>query len=83
MTQSKEEVKDKESIQSNTTLTENSIWENNKNTRKHHTQESQEVSPFPAGDHKTARNRQSKEDSNDQKSIQPSTTPVQGYQIGK
>ena len=29
-----------------------------KNTRKHHAQESQEVSSFPAGDHKIARNRQ-------------------------
>ena len=29
-----------------------------KNARKHHTQESQEVSPFPAGDHKAAMNRQ-------------------------
>ena len=28
-----------------------------KNTRKHHTQESQEVSPYPAGDHNAARNR--------------------------
>ena len=28
-----------------------------KNTRKRHTQESQEVSPFSAGDHKAARNR--------------------------
>ena len=28
-----------------------------KNARKHHTQESQEVSPFPTGDHKAARNR--------------------------
>ena len=30
------------------------------NARKQHTQENQEVSPFPAGDHKlkTARNRQ-------------------------
>ena len=26
--------------------------------RKHHIQEGQEVSPFPAGDHKAARNRQ-------------------------
>ena len=26
------------------------IWESDKNTRKHHTQESQEVGPFPAGD---------------------------------
>ena len=29
-----------------------------KHTEKHHTQESQVVSPFPAGDHKAARNRQ-------------------------
>ena len=28
------------------------------NTRKYHTQESQEVSTFPAGDHKAARNRE-------------------------
>ena len=28
------------------------------NTKKHHIQESQEVSPFPAGDHKAAMNRQ-------------------------
>ena len=39
-------------------LTWDTIWENDKNTRKHHTQESQEDSPFPAGDYKTARNRQ-------------------------
>ena len=29
-----------------------------KTTIKHHTQESQEVSPFPAGDHKATINRQ-------------------------
>ena len=34
------------------------IWESDKNTRKHHTQERQKVSPFPAGDDKVARNRQ-------------------------
>ena len=28
------------------------------NTRKHHIQESQEVSPFSAGDHEVAMNRQ-------------------------
>ena len=38
-------------------LTRNNIWESGKNTSKHNTQESQEVSPFPAGDHKAARNR--------------------------
>ena len=51
---SKEEGKDQESIQSST---EHHVgkWQN---TRKHHIQESQEVSPFPAGDHKAAMNRQ-------------------------
>ena len=39
-------------------LTQDTIWESDKNTRKHHLQESQEVSPFPAGDNKAARNRQ-------------------------
>ena len=29
-----------------------------RNTSKHHTQESQEVSPFAKGDHKASRNRQ-------------------------
>ena len=39
-------------------LTRDTIWESDKNTRKYHTKESQEVSLFPAGDHKAARNRQ-------------------------
>ena len=47
-----------ESIQSNTTPDQDTIPESDKNTRKHHIQENQEVSPFPAGDHKVARNRQ-------------------------
>ena len=38
--------------------TQDTTWESEKNTRKHHTQDSQEVSPFPAGDHKAAMNRQ-------------------------
>ena len=37
-------------------LTRDTILESGKNTRKHHTQGSQEVSPFPTGDHKAARN---------------------------
>ena len=32
-------------------LIQDTTWESNKNTIKHHTQESQEFSPFPAGDH--------------------------------
>ena len=39
-------------------LTQDTIPESDKNTRKHQIQENQEVSPFPAGDHKVARNRQ-------------------------
>ena len=39
-------------------LTQDTTWESDKNTRKHLIQESQEVSPFPAGDHKAATNRQ-------------------------
>ena len=39
-------------------LTLDTIWECDKNTKKYHTQENQDVSPFPAGDHKAARNRE-------------------------
>ena len=35
-------------------LTQDTIWESDKNTRKHYIQESQEVSPFPTSDHKAA-----------------------------
>ena len=39
-------------------LTQDTTWESDKNTRKHHIQESQEASPFQAGDHEAAMNRQ-------------------------
>ena len=39
-------------------LTQDTTWESNKNTIKHHIQERQEVSPCPGGDHKAAMNRQ-------------------------
>ena len=39
-------------------VTQDTIWESDKNTRKHHMQENQEVSPFPACYHKAARNGQ-------------------------
>ena len=39
-------------------LTRNTMWERDKNTRKHNTQESQEVNHFTAGDNVAARNRQ-------------------------
>ena len=32
-------------------LTKDTTWESDKNTKKYHIQESQEVSPFPAGNH--------------------------------
>ena len=52
--QSKEEGNDQGSIQSST-LAQDIVWESDKNTRKHHKQESQEVSLFPTGDQKAAR----------------------------
>ena len=48
--QSKEEGKGKESIQLSNT--HDSGGKVTKTTRKHHIQGSQEVSPFPTGDHK-------------------------------
>ena len=41
-------------------LTQGTAWESDKNTRKHHIQQSQGVSPFPAGDHRAAMNRQNR-----------------------
>ena len=38
-------------------MTQDTTRESNKRTIKYHTQESQEVSPFPAGDHKAAMNK--------------------------
>ena len=40
-------------------LTQDTTWKSDKNTRKNYIQESQEVIPFPAGNQKAARNRQS------------------------
>ena len=54
--ESREEGKDPESIQLSTTP-DPGHRESDKNTWKHHTQESQEVNPFSAGDRKAARNR--------------------------
>ena len=55
---SKEGGKDQESIQSSNTYDHDTIEESDKTTMIHHTSESQEVSPFPSGDHTTARIRQ-------------------------
>ena len=67
--QSKEEGKDQESIQSSTTPDTGHCMASDKNTRKHHLQESQEASLPPTGDHKAARNRRdsmAKTNTNDQ-----------------
>ena len=39
-------------------LTQDNTWESEYNTIKHHIQESQEASPFPAGGHKVVMDRQ-------------------------
>ena len=54
--QSKKWCKDQESIQSSTTPDPGYQWESDKLTEDT-TNESQEVSPFPAGDHKAHINR--------------------------
>ena len=56
--QNKEEGNDQESIQSSTTPDPRNHMGKCLNTRKRHTQESHEVTPFPAGEHNAARNRQ-------------------------
>ena len=46
-------------------LTQDTTWESDKNTRKRHIQESQEVSPFPAVDQEAAiKRRDSMSDTN-------------------
>ena len=39
-------------------LTQDTTWKSDINTIKHHKQESQEASPFPAGDHRAVMNGQ-------------------------
>ena len=57
---SKKEEKDQESIQSRTTPDSGYQWEIKKNSQLDITNESQEVSPFPAGDHKASINRRAR-----------------------
>ena len=47
-----------------THMTQDMVWYGKvtKTTRKHHIQGSQEVSPFPTGDHKAAINRHDRQD---------------------
>ena len=64
-------------------LIQDTTWESDKNTIKRHLQESQESSPFPAGDHKATMNRQENivsKGAKNQELIQSSTTPDPGYQ---
>ena len=58
MIKSKQEGKDTKSIQLITTPDPGHRTWKWQNTIKHHIQESQEVSHFPEGDHKSAMNRQ-------------------------
>ena len=58
MPQSKKEGKYQESIQSSTTSDPGYQWESDNITIRHQN-ESQEVSPVPAGDHKESINRRS------------------------
>ena len=55
---SKYEGRDQRPIKSSTTPDPGHHMRSVKNTRKHYIQESQEVSPFPAGDHNAVMNRQ-------------------------
>ena len=80
MRTNKIKVRKKAKIRNRYNLTQDIIWETDKNTRKLHIQESKEVSPVPTGDHKAAKNRQSKKEGKYQESIQSSTTPEPGYQ---
>ena len=52
-------------------LTQNTLWESDKSTRKLHIQKRLEVSPFPAGDHKAARHRQDRSKTNTIKKKDP------------
>ena len=52
------EVKSRNQYNQVPRLTQDTTWEVTKNTIKHDVRESQEASPFPAGDHKAAMNRQ-------------------------
>ena len=52
------------------------MWESDKNSRKHHIQESQEVSPFPAGDHKVKETGRQAQNTNSKK-IHKRSTPLE------
>ena len=54
---SNKEGKDQESIQSSTTPDPGYQWKSNTSSQLEITNESQEVSPFPAGDHNATINR--------------------------
>ena len=43
-------------------MTQDTVWEGDMNTLKHHIQGSQEVSPCPIGDHKSANKRHDRQD---------------------
>ena len=55
-------------------LTQDNTWQSDKNTRKHHIQKGQEVSPFPAGNHKAAMNRHDRHKTTNKKIHKRTTT---------
>ena len=61
-------------------LTQYTTSESDKNTIKHHIQESQEVGPFPAEDHKAAMNRQ--ENKTNTKNINNKNDPQKKHCLG-
>ena len=60
-------------------LTQDNTWERDYNTRKHHIQENQKDSPFPAGGHNAAMDRQDIMTGSNQriyKSLSPRARPL-------
>ena len=78
LTQSKKGCKDQESIQSSTTPDPGYQWESDKLTEDT-TNESQEVSPFPAGDHEAHINRHAQNIANTRQNIKD---PQKKYRLG-
>ena len=60
-------------------LIQDTTWESDK-TKSHHIQEGQEVSPFPAGDHKAATNKQ---ESMTKKNLNDKNDPQKQHLLGK
>ena len=80
LNESKSWCKDQESIQSSTTPDPGYQWESDKLTEDT-TNESQEVSPFPAGDHKAHINRRAQNTANTRQN-KNTKDPQKKYSLG-